>query len=467
MRRDGITSLAAAAFEAPAQTAGRSLVLLAMCLGIMIAQVDTSVINLAVQPIGTTFQASVASLQWVIDSYNFVYAVLLMSGGLIADLYGRRLGFMLGAAVMTVASLACAFAPGIGILIAGRAIAGVGAALLLPSSLAIIRVVWPGPAERGRVLGIWASCNGLAFVVGPSLGGLLIERFGWSSVFFLVVPLGAAAFALAGLTVTESADPHDRHFDFRGQLLGAITLGGIAYAAIAGREGGSAWAYALGLSVIALPLFLLAEHRTGRGALVPLDMFRNAAFAGATVATGTMTFGIYGLIFLLPMSWQSSGLMGAGQAGLALMPAALVFFFVSPRSGHLSQRLGARSTAASGLALSGCGLLVLAASRAGNPLLLAEVGLLLAGLGMGLCTGPLLSVAVGSVPSARSGTASALINVARMTGATLGVALLGTLFALWHDSAIGFRAAMLTGGMLQLCGAATVWATMRARRALQ
>ena len=461
MRRDGLTSLAAGAFEAPAQTAGRSIVLLAMCLGIMIAQVDTSVINLAVQPIGTTFQASVASLQWVIDSYNFVYAVLLLSGGLIADLYGRRLGFMLGAAVMTVASLACAFAPGIGVLIAGRAVAGVGAALLLPSSLAIIRVVWPEPAERGRVLGIWASCNGLAFVVGPSLGGLLIERFGWSSVFFLVVPLGAAAFALGGIAVAESADPHDRHFDLRGQLLGALTLGGIAFAAIAGREGGTAWAYGLGLSAIALPLFLLVEHRTGRGALVPLDMFRNPAFAGATMATGAMTFGIYGLIFLLPMSWQSSGLMGAAQAGLALMPAALVFFFVSPRSGHLSQRLGACTLGAGGLALAGCGLLVLSATHAGSPLMVAEAGLVLAGLGMGLCTGPLLAIAVGAVDVARSGTAAALINVARMTGATLGVALLGTFFALLHDSSAGFRAAMLTGGIVQLCGAGIAWATIR------
>ncbi len=138
-----------------------------MCLGIMIAQVDTSVINLAVQPIGVAFHASVGALQWMVDSYNFVYAVLLLSGGLIADLYGRRLGFMLGAAVMTAASLVCAFAPGISVLIAGRALTGIGAALLLPSSLAIIRVVWPEPAERGRVLGIWASCNGLAFVVGP------------------------------------------------------------------------------------------------------------------------------------------------------------------------------------------------------------------------------------------------------------------------------------------------------------
>ena len=459
MPRDGFLPVA---LYAPAtRSFSRGAVLLAMCLGIMIAQVDTSVINLAVQPIGSAFHASVTALQWVVDSYNFVYAVLLLSGGLVADLYGRRLGFMLGAAVMTGASLLCAFAPGIGTLIAGRALTGVGAALLLPASLAIIRVVWPEPAARGRVLGIWASCNGLAFVVGPSLGGILIEHFGWNSVFFLIVPLGAAACALAAMTVPESADPHGRHFDLRGQLLGAATLGGIAFAAIAGRDGGVAWAYALGVAAVALILFLVAEHRAGAGALVSLDLFRNAAFTGATLTTGSMTFGIYGLIFLLPMSWQRSGLMSAAEAGLALIPAALVFFLISPRSGHLAQRFGNCALSAGGIALSGCGLLLLAASEAGTPVLLAEIGLTFAGLGMGLCTGPLLSVAVGAVPAARSGTAAALVNVARMTGATLGVALLGTLFAIWHDGAIGFRAAMFTGGIAQLLGAATAWLTIR------
>ncbi len=231
-----------------------------------------------------------------------------------------------------------------------------------------------------------------------------------------------------------------------------------------GREGGTVWADALGLSALALLLFLIVEHRAGQGALVPLDMFRNPAFAGAALATGTMTFGIYGLIFLLPMSWQAAGAMGAAQAGLALMPAALLFFVVSPRSGHLSQRLGVSTTASGGLAVAGSGLLLLAATRAGSPLVLAEIGLALAGFGMGLCTGPLLSVAVGAFAAARSGTAAALINVARMTGATLGVALLGTLFALWHDSAVGFRAAMLTGGLLQLCGAATAFATIGRRQ---
>ena len=216
----------------------RRLVLLTMCIGVLIAQVDTSVVNLAVQPIETDLHAPVALLQWVIDAYNLVYAVLLLSGGLIADLYGRRRAFLMGAAVMGVASLLCGVAPSIHVLVAGRVFAGLGAALLLPSSLAVIRVVWPEPQARGRALGVWASCNGLAFVIGPSLGGLLIDVWGWRSVFFLVVPIAIAALALAASCVPDSADPQGRHVDVPGQLLGMLTLGGLAFAAIDGAEAG-------------------------------------------------------------------------------------------------------------------------------------------------------------------------------------------------------------------------------------
>lgn len=438
-----------------------TVVLLTMCLGVLIAQVDTSVVNLAVQPIGAAFGASVAALQWVLDAYNLVYAVLLLSGGLIADLYGRRRAFVAGAAVMAAASLVSAFAPAIGVLNGARAAAGLGAALLLPASLAIIRVVWPEPVARGRVLGIWASCNGLAFVIGPGLGGVLIHWFGWRSVFLLIVPLSAAACVLAGIAVPESADPNGRRFDLPGQVSGAIALGGLAFAAIAHHEGILVWGGALAASAGALLLFLLIERRAGAAALVPLDLFRNHSFSGAIAATTAMTFGVYGMIFLLPLVWQSSGALGPEQAGAALVPCALAFFLLSPRSGALTQRFGARAMTAAGTALIGSGLLVIGATPAAASLPVAEAGLVLAGIGMGLNTGPLYAVAVGAVTAARSGTAAALINVARMSGATLGVALLGAAFALLHGGTDGLRAAMLTGGAVQMCGAAAAWLAIR------
>ena len=324
----------------------RTLVLLALCLGVLVAQIDTSVVNLATHAIGVTFQAGVAPLQWVLDAYNLVYAVLLLSGGLVADLYGRRRAFAIGAAVMAAGSLVCAFAPAIGVLIAARAVTGIGAALLLPSSLAIIRVVWPEPAARGRTLGIWASCNGLAFAIGPSIGGLLIEQFGWRSVFLLVVPIASAAFALAWLAVPESSDPEGRHFDLPGQVSGALALGGLALAAITGHDGGTRWIAALLLTALALPLFLWTERKRGDAALVPLDLFRIPAFSGAIAATAAMTFGAYGMIFLLPLVWQADSHLTPGQAGFWMMPTALVFFAVSTQSGHLVQRFGVRVMAA-------------------------------------------------------------------------------------------------------------------------
>ncbi len=453
---DEAAAMLAARANAPS---ARALVLAALCLGVLIAQIDTSVVNLAVQPIGTAFHARTGALQWMLDAYNLVYAVLLLTGGLIADLYGRRLVFLLGTALLTAASVACASAPDMAVLIAARAAAGVGAALLLPASLAIVRVIWEDEGERGHALGIWASCNGLAFAIGPSLGGLLIGRFGWQSVFLLVVPLGLLALALAALVVPESADRASRHFDAPGQILGAILLGGLAFAAIGGSAGDLSRLAALAASAVAFPLFLRIERRAGAAALVPLDLFRNPGFCGAIMATAAMTFGVYGAIFLLPLLWQATHRLTAVGAGLALMPSALLFFLISTRSGRLAERVGRRALAAGGTALIGSGLVVLSATHAGAPLWLAECALLLAGLGMGLNTGPLLAVAVAAVAAPRAGTAAALFNVARMSGAVLGVAVLGTVFAAL-GGASGFRAAMLAGGLVQLTGAVIAAATI-------
>jgi len=190
-------------------------------------------------------------------------------------------------------------------------------------------------------------------------------------------------------------------------------------------------------------------------------LFRVRAFSGGIATTAAMTFGIYGMIFLMPLVWQSEDRLTPREAGLALLSMSLAFFFVSTQSGRLSERVGTRVMIAVGTGLIGCGTLVLAATDAGTPMTLAQIGLAMAGIGMGLNTGPLYGIAVGSVGQARSGTASALINVARMTGATLGVALLGSVFALLHGGAAGLRAAMLLGGTVQLAGAVTAFMTVR------
>ncbi len=453
----GLTGRARVPNPDRAHTGGKGWLLVALCLAVLLAQVDTSVVNLATRAIGAGFGAGVAGLQWVLDAYNLAYTVLLLTGGLLADLYGRRRIFLSGAATFVGGSILCAAAPDIRVLVLARAATGAGAALLLPASLSIIRVEWSEARARGRALGIWAACNGLAFAIGPAVGGVMVDGFGWRSVFLLAVPLGLAAVILALFIVPGSSDPSGRRFDLTGQVSGGVALGGLALAAIEATHDRAVAGAALALATVALAVFLRTEHGRGGAAMVPLDVFRHRAFVGALAATAAMTFGVYGVLFLLQLVWQSSGALGAGAAGIALVPMALVFFGVSNVSGRLAERAGARAMIAGGTAVIGVGLLIVAATSSGRPLALAEVGLVLAGLGMGLNTGPLFGVAVAAVPAARSGGAASLINVARMAGATLGVAVLGAAFAAAGAAASGLRAAMLAGGLVQLAGAWAAW----------
>lgn len=447
---DGSSVLPRAGSGAVASPARRRVVLAALCLGILVAQVDTSVANLAMEPIRRALAVPVAALQWILDAYNLTYAVLLLTGGLLADRYGRRRCFAAGAAIMALASIACGLAPDAGVLIAARVAAGVGAALLLPASLAIIRVAWVEPQARRQALGVWASCNGLAFVIGPGLGGVFIAHWGWRSVFFLAVPIALGALLLTP-AIRPSRDTLGRAFDAPGQALGALALAALVYAAIPGA-GAAVHGAAFAVSLAAFALFLRREAGQGDAALVPLNLFASRGFAGVLAATGAMTFGIYGLIFLLLLDWMAHGVFSALGAGFALMPSAGAFFVVSQFSAALSRRLGSRAVTAGGVAVIACGLAVVAATANGTPLALAELGLVLAGVGMGIATGPLMAASVEAAPAERSGTASSLFNVARMVGATLGVAALGTLYGM-----AGLSVTMLAGSLVQFAGAAFAW----------
>jgi DHA2 family methylenomycin A resistance protein-like MFS transporter len=453
---------------AAAQPRRQHLALVTLCLAVLIAQVDSSVANLATRAIGDDFHSGIAALQWVIDSYNLVYASLLLTGGLIADLYGRRMVFMAGAAVFTAASVLCAVAPSIAILLGGRALTGAGAAMLIPASLAIIRVVWPDERERGRALGIWAGCNGIGLAIGPTAGGFLINHFGWRSIFLVVVPLGLAAVMLARRVIPESADPKERHFDLGAQLLGALALGGFALAAIETHQSLRMAGAALVAALLCLFWFMRIEKRRGPAALVPLDLFRLRPLRGAVAGTAGMTFGMYGTVFVLPLAWFSAGRLDVIGAGLALMPTALSFIVVSPFSGALATRFGPRAMTGGGVAVIACGLATIAASAELPTILGEEIGLALTGIGMGFATGPLMGAAVGAVPATRAGTASSLINVARMSGATIGVAAMGTVYAVAGGGTAGLRAAMLLGAAVQAAGALVAWtttpATVRPRR---
>ena len=458
-----MTSIANTAGTLMRRHTSAALVLLTTSLGVLIAQLDLSVVNLAARHISSDLALGVSALQWVIDAYNLVYASLLLTGGTLADLYGRRRVFALGVAFLIVGSAICALAPNGAILIAGRAVTGLGAALEVPTSLAILAVAYPDAKERAWALGLWASCNGLAFVIGPTLGGVLVDHGGWRSIFWLIVPVCAATLALTVTVVPESSDPQGRKLDLLGQALAILALAGFSFAVIEAAHWG--WGSPIiiacfAVSIIAGLAFLRVEAGQ-RGALVPLDVFALRPFSGSLACAGLMTFGMYAMLFLTPLYLQTVRGTSAFMAAMELLPMSVAFFAVSQGSGWVVDRFGARVAMTAGMFFMGAGLMMLLGITPSTSLLLIVAGLLVIGVGLGLNTGPVVGVAVSALPAARSGTASGLVNTARMIGATLGIAVLGAMFAMFAGQGAengpgfipGLRAAYLGGGIGEWIGA--------------
>jgi MFS transporter, DHA2 family, methylenomycin A resistance protein len=462
-----------------AQSAGRTqrtgLVLFAMCLGVFIAQLDSSVVYLAVSNIGVELNADITRQQWILDIYNVVYAALLLTGGTLADIFGRVRMFVAGVGLVAAGSIVCAAAPTTEVLIVGRALTGLGSALEIPASLAILAVAYPDAHARGRAIGIWASCNGIAIAIGPTVGGILLQTLGWRSIFYAALPICVLAMLLAWTRVQDSRDAGERRLDPLGQALAIIALGSLAFVAIEGPH--RDWTSPLILvpaiaTVIAAALFVTIE-RGQTNALVPFDLFSNTAFNAALSLAAQMTFGMYAMLFLVPIYLQSRLGLSPTQAGLALLPLSLVFVGVSQLSGPLMKRFGARAMTASGMGAMGTGLVVLVASARTGNLVAIETGLITVGIGLGLNTGPVNAVAVANVAPGRSGTASGLVNTARMIGATLGIAVLGALYALHANSGAtdglvdGFRIALSAGAVVELSGVAIAIRYLTAASAAQ
>lgn len=427
----------------------KRLFLLTLCLAVLIVQIDTSVVNLAVHAIGVAFHAPVDILQWTVDGYNMTYALLLLSGGTLADIFGRRRIFRYGVWLFTAGSVICGLAPGAAILVLGRVLAGVGAALLTSSSLALIRVIWPDPHSRAHAIGIWAGTNGAAFAIGPTVGGYLISYAGWRSIFLLVIPVGLLSIWLAR-RLPESADSAGRRLDLPGQLLAGMALLGITVGLI---ESGNIAHWGIALGTLSLIGFSLVEWKSGAAAMVPMALLANKKLIGPLGIAAAMTFGMYGLIFLLPLVWLHSGVMDVRGAGIALLPASLSFFALSHKAGAWSHRFGVYPLMVAGMSLIGAGIAIFSFTNGGQPVWLAEICLLLTGIGMALNTGPALAAAMSSVDASRAGTASALINTARMIGATLGVAVAGSIFNTAGTVGPGFNWAMEAGAAVVMCGA--------------
>jgi EmrB/QacA subfamily drug resistance transporter len=433
------------------------------------AILDTSLVNLGLHRIREDLRADMTLLQWVVDLYNLAYAVLILTGGTLSDLYGRRRVFLLGVLVFAVGSLICAAAPNAMTLVAGRGIAGIGAALELPAALAILNVTYPDARQRAHAIAIWGGMNGLAMAIGPTIGGVLVDAFGWRSLFLAILPIAGVTGLLGFACLAESADPEGRALDWPGQALTVVTLGATSLAFIQGPNWG--WlapsvlaCFATG--AIALVLFILVERRT-RFPMLPLSVFGSPAFCTAVADAALMTFGMYGLLFLLPMYLQIAQHDTALLAGVALLPMSLTFFVVSLAAGPVATAIGPRVLIGGGMTLTAIGMLLLSGLSEQSAYGRVATALFAVGVGLGLITGPIATAAVANAPATHSGLSSGLVNTGRMVGATLGVAALGILLGGRAEAAArnvprfihGMQWAFVMGAVAEFAGAllAVVW----------
>ena len=409
------------------------LTLGAMCFALFMAMLDNTVVNVALPTIQGHFGSGVSGLQWVIDGYTLVFAAFMLTGGTLGDLYGRKRVFLIGLTIFTAGSLLAALAPSLNILIAGRAVQGLGAAALLPGTLSILTQTFPDPKERAQAIGIWAGVSGMALALGPIVGGALVDSLGWQSVFFLNIPIGVVAFIVASRVVKESKNPEGRHLDLAGQVLAVVGLGTLTYALIEANNLGWTSPTIIGLfatAAIATGLFIWVELRSS-SPMLQLSFFKNRTFAAAATVAGLVSFGMFGVFFFLTLFLQNVEGYSAFQAGLRSLPMTAAIIVMAPTAGWLAGRIGPRIPMAVGLAIVGVGMLLMERITPGMPYGQLWWNLTLLGVGMGLVMTPMTAAVMGAVPRARAGMASATSNASREVGGVFGIALLGAIVTHW------------------------------------
>ena len=414
----------------------KALTLGAMCFALFMAMLDNTVVNVALPSIQNHLGTGVSGLQWVISGYTLLFASLMLTGGTLGDIYGRRLAFLAGVTVFTAGSLLCGLAPSMGVLIGGRVVQGIGAALLLPGTLSILTNTFTDPRERAQAIGLWAGISGLALAMGPVVGGLLVDSLGWQSVFFLNVPIGIVAFIVTMRVVHESKNPEGRHLDLPGQLLAIVALGSATYALIEANNYG--WRSPLiltlfAVAVVAQVAFLWTEHRSS-SPMLQLSFFRNRTLTAALTVAGLISFGMFGTFFFLTLylqTVQGYSALGMGVRSLALSGMIIV---TAPLAGRAAGRIGSRIPMTAGLALNGVGLLLLTRITPTMSYSLLWWNLAMLGVGMGLVMTPMTAAVMSAVPRARAGMASATTNATREIGGVFGIALLGAIVTHWFAS---------------------------------
>ncbi len=437
-------------------------ILLATVLGSGMAALDATVVNVALPAIGKTFDTQVAGLQWVITAYLITLASLILLGGSLGDIYGRRKIFVIGAIWFSLASLLCAGAPDIAVLIGARALQGVGGALLVPGSLAIIEASF-AQEDRGRAIGAWSGLGGVATAIGPLVGGWLISAVSWRLIFVLNVPL-AALVLFSARHVPESRDPSaDRHVDVTGAALAFLGLAGTTYALIEGPAPGSSLVVTLAAGIVgvaALVAFVFVELKAP-APMLPMTVFGSRQFSVANVVTLVVYAALGGFIFLFVVDLQQVLGYSPLAAGASLLPVTLIMLLLSPRAGQLSQRIGPRLPMSLGPTIMAVGLLLMARVGPGSSYIEVILpALVVLGLGLSLTVAPLTTTVLAAVDDEHAGIASGVNNAVARVGSLMAVAVLPVLAGLtgaaYKEPATfssGFHTAVLISAGLCVAGA--------------
>lgn len=394
-------------------------------------QLDVSVVNVALKPIGASLGGGVSALQWVVNAYTVAFAALILTAGALGDRVGAKRVFVGGFVLFTAASALSGLAPGLPTLIAARALQGVGAAVLGPCSLTLINHAYPEARERTRAVGLWAAGASLGLSAGPLIGGILTATLGWRAIFFINAPIGAAGIYLTVRWASETPRSAHRRVDVPGQLAGIVALAALATATIEGGARGFGAPPVLagyGIAAASAVAFVAIEaHRAHP--MLPLRLFRSPTFSAATAVGLLVNVAFYGLIFVLSLYFQRQQQLSALQTGLAFAPMTAAITAANISSGRLTRRLPPSWIIGGGSGLMAVGYVGLFGIQAGTGYPALVGPLVACGFGIGLLVPAMTSALLGSADPSRSGVASGTLNSARQTGSVIGVALFGSLIA--------------------------------------
>src|SRR5437762_9526606 len=397
---------------------------------LFMASLDNLVVTTALPSLREQLHASLEGLQWTVNAYTLTFAVLLLTGATLGERYGRRRLFTIGLGLFTAGSAAAALAPGIGALVAARAVQGVGAAIVIPLTLTLLSAA-VSPQRRGLALGAWGAVGGLAIAIGPLVGGAVVEGASWQWIFWLNVPIGIALLPVARFRLTESRGPSNR-LDLPGLVLASVGLLGIVLGVVRGNDHG--WTSLTVLPPLVIGALLVAGfigwELRAREPMLPLHLFRSRGFAVTNLASMLMFFGMFGSIFLLAQFLQVVQHYSPLQAGLRTLPWTAMPVFIAPVAGALSDRIGGRPLLVTGLALQAIGLgwLAMVTSPTVSYLTLVPA-FIVSGVGMSLFFAPVANVVLSSVRRDQEGIASGANNAIRELGGVFGIAVLGAVFA--------------------------------------